>query len=153
MDTITLTIEGRKVKAKKGATVLEAALEAGIYIPTLCYHPALTTVGACRICIVEIEKMRGFPPSCTTPATEGMVVRTNTPRLRQLRRNILELILSEHPYSCLTCPRNLSCELQNVAGHIRLEKVTLPYTYRELPVDEETPFFDRDYNSIEEAKP
>ncbi|MBE9513801.1 MAG: (2Fe-2S)-binding protein, partial [Chloroflexi bacterium] len=146
MDTVTLTIDGREIQARKGATVLETALEADIYIPALCYHPDLTPFGACRLCIVEIEKMRGFPPSCTTPATEGMVVHTNTPRLQELRRNVMELILSEHPYSCLTCPKNLSCELQRVARHIGLETVTIPPTYKDLPVDRENPFFDRDYN-------
>ena len=146
MDTISLTIDEREVKAKGRTTVLEAALEANIYIPTLCYHPDLTPFGACRLCIVEIEGMPGFPPACTTPATGGMVVHTNTSKLQQLRRNIMELILSEHPYSCLTCPQNLDCELQSVARYIGLEKMTLPYAREELPIDRDNPFFDRDYN-------
>ena len=146
MDTVTLTIDGRDLQTRKGATVLQAALEANIYIPTLCYHRDLTPFGACRLCIVEIEKMRGFPPACTTPATEGMVVRTNTPRLQELRRNIMELILSEHPYSCLTCPKNLNCELQSVARYVELEQVTLAPIYKDLPIDRAGPFFDRDYN-------
>ncbi|MBN2187629.1 MAG: FAD-dependent oxidoreductase [Dehalococcoidia bacterium] len=146
MDTVTLTIDGREIEAKKGATVLEAATAAGIYIPALCAHPDLTPFGACRLCIVEIEKMRGFPPACTTPVTEGMVVRTNTPKLQELRRNMLELILSEHPYSCLTCPNNLKCELQRVAHYVGLDKITFPYTYRELPVHNEDPLIVRDYN-------
>jgi NADPH-dependent glutamate synthase beta subunit-like oxidoreductase/formate hydrogenlyase subunit 6/NADH:ubiquinone oxidoreductase subunit I len=146
MDTITVTIDGKEVKAKRGATVLEAAREAEIYIPALCHHPDLTPFGACRLCIVEIEKMRGFPPACTTPAAEGMVVHTNTPKLQELRRSILELILSEHPYSCLTCPQNLNCELQRVACYIGLDEVTLPYTYKELPVHKEDPLIIRDYN-------
>jgi len=146
MDTVTLTIDGREIEAKKGATVLEAATAASVYIPALCSHPDLTPFGACRLCIVEIEKMRGFPPACTTPATEGMVIHTNTPKLQELRRNMLELILSEHPYSCLTCPNNLKCELQRVAHYIGLDKVTFPYTYRELPVHNEDPLIIRDYN-------
>ncbi len=146
MDTVTLIIDGKEVKARKGTTVLDAALEADIYIPTLCYHPDLTPFGACRLCIVEIEGMVGFPPACTTPAAEGMTVHTNTEKLQELRRNIMELILSEHPYSCLTCSKNLNCELQRVARYIGLEKVTLPYTSKELPIDRENPFFDRDYN-------
>ena len=146
MDTVTLTIDGREIEAKKGATVLEAATAAGIYVPALCSHPDLTPFGACRLCIVEIEKMRGFPPACTTPATEGMVVHTNTPKLQELRRNMLELILSEHPYSCLTCPNNLKCELQRVAHYVGLDKVTFPYTYKELPVHNEDPLIIRDYN-------
>ncbi len=144
--TITLTIDGKEAKSRPGQTVLEVAQSAGIYIPTLCHHPDLTPFGACRLCIVEIERMAGFPTACTTPATEGMVVHTNTSKLQQLRRNIMELILSEHPYSCVTCSKNLDCELQKVARYIGLEKVTLPYTHKELPIDRDNPFFDRDYN-------
>ncbi len=146
MDTVSLTIDGREIQARRGMTVLQAALEANIYIPTLCYHPDLTAFGACRLCIVEIEKMRGFPPSCTTPVAEGMIVHTNSPRLQELRRNIMELILSEHPYSCLTCPKNLNCELQSVARYVGLEQVTLAPIYKNLPIDRAGPFFDRDYN-------
>ena len=86
MDVITLTIDGQMVKAGPGMTVLEAARQADIYIPTLCYHPAIDTFGACRMCIVEIDGMRGFPSSCTTPAGNLMVVNTNTASLQELRR-------------------------------------------------------------------
>jgi len=99
MDKITLTIDDKQVEAKQGMTVLEAAKEAGIYIPTLCYHPSLSPYGGCRLCVVEIEKMRGFPTSCTTPAGDGMVVKTNTPQLQEFRRGVLELILTEHPHA------------------------------------------------------
>ncbi len=171
MDEISLNIDGQEVKARKGMTVLEAAREAGIYIPTLCYYPDLTPYGACRLCIVEIEKMRGFPTSCTTPASNGMVVRTNTPQIQELRRGILELILTEHPNACLTCnrrercqpfdiclrgvavtercvtcPKNGHCELQEVADYIGISDTTLPYKHKELPIEKEEPFFDRDYN-------
>ncbi len=171
MDEITLTFDGQEVKAKEGMTVLEAAREAGIYLPTLCYHPSLAPYGGCRLCIVEIEEMRGLPTSCTTPTTDGMVVRTNTPQIQELRRDILELILTEHPNSCLTCerkercqpfdiclrnvavtercvlcPYNGQCELQNVADYIGIKEVTLPYTYKELPIHREDPLFERDYN-------
>lgn len=118
MDEITLTIDQRKVKASSSMTVLEAAMKAGIYIPTLCYHPSLTPYGACRLCIVEIEGLRGFPTSCTTPASEGMIVKTNTPQIQELRRDILELAISEHPYSCLTCHEHGQCEFQNVAAYV-----------------------------------
>ncbi len=146
MDEITLTVNGQEVKANEGMTVLEVAKEAGVYIPTLCYHPDLTSYGACRLCIVEIENMPGFPTSCTTPASDGMVVRTNTPQIQELRRDILELILIEHPNSCLTCPKNRQCELQEVAAYIGIREVTLPYAYKELPIEREDPFFERDYN-------
>jgi len=116
---INLTIDGQQVKSKEGATVLEAAREANIYIPTLCYHPGLTPYGSCRMCIVEIENMRGFPPACTTPVTEGIVVNTNKPQLQELRRDILELTLSEHPIPVLFVtvgsvvnPSILHCEKQ-----------------------------------------
>ncbi len=171
MDKITLTIDDKPVEAKKGMTVLEAAKEAGIYIPTLCYHSSLSPYGGCRLCIVEIEKMRGFPTSCTTPADNGMVVKTKTPQLQEFRRGVLEFILTEHPHVCLLCDRrercqafdiclrsvavtdrcvlcskNGRCELQQVADYIGMKEITLPYTYKELPVHREDPFFDRDYN-------
>lgn len=146
MNTVSLTIDGREVEVRTGTTVLEAAREAGLYVPTLCYHPDLPPYGACRLCIVEIEGMLGFPTSCTTPAAEGMKVHTDTPQLQQLRRNIFELTLAEHPYQCLTCAKNLHCELQAVASYIGLEQVSLPAIRRELPVDRDNPLFYRDYN-------
>jgi formate dehydrogenase alpha subunit len=171
MDTITLTINDQEVKAKKGRTVLEAALEAGIYIPTLCHHPSLPPYGSCRMCLVEIEGMRGLPTACTTPATDGMKVQTDTPQIQQLRRNILELVFTEHPHACftcdrrercgpfdvclrnvavtercVTCPKNGRCELQKVADYVGIGESPLPYTYRNLPVERDSPFFDRDYN-------
>lgn len=129
-----LTIDGKRISVKEGVTVLEAARQSGIYIPTLCYHPSLTPYGGCRLCIVEIENLRGFPTSCTTPVAEGMVVRTNTPQLQELRRNVFELILAEHPQQCLTCPKNLRCELQEVSSRIGVKEITLPPIRKELPV-------------------
>jgi len=168
---IKLTIDGKAVEAKEGGTVLQAAQEAGIYIPTLCYHPSLPAYGGCRLCVVEVENMRGFPPSCTTPATEGMVVMTNTPQIQEYRRGVLELILTEHPHACLvcwrrercgpydiclrnvtvtercvTCPQNGNCELQRVADYIGITGVTLPYRYKGLPVNTADPLIERDYN-------
>ena len=166
-----MVIDGREVEAPGGTTVLEAAQRVGIYIPTLCAHPDLTPFGACRICVVEIDGMRGMPTACTTPATDGMVVRTNEPQTQELRRGVLEFILSEHPHPCLTCwrrqrcrpfdiclrnatvtercvtcPQNYSCELQQVADYIGIEEMTLPYKYREVPIDTGNPIFERDYN-------
>jgi formate dehydrogenase alpha subunit len=171
MDKITLTIDDKRVEVDAGGTVLEAIQEAGIYIPTLCYHPSLTPYGGCRLCVVEIEKMRGFPTACTTPASDGMVVKTVTPQLQEFRRGVLELILTEHPHICLICDRrercepfdiclrnvsvtercvlcskNGRCELQKVVDYVGLEKITLPYDYKELPIYSNDPFFDRDYN-------
>ncbi len=171
MDMVKLIIDRKEVEVEKGATVLDAATRAGIYIPTLCYHPDLTPFGACRMCLVEIENMRGFPPACTTPATDGMVVHTDTAQIQRLRQDIMELILTEHPHPCLTCqqresckpfdiclrnsainercvfcPKNGRCELQQVADYLKLEEITLPYESRELPIERGDPFFDRDYN-------
>ncbi len=171
MDTITLTINDKEISTRKGQTVLEAAQGAGIYIPTLCHHPSLPPYGSCRMCIVEIKGMRGFPTACTTPAAEGMVAQTNTPQIQQLRRNILELLFSEHPHACftcerkercqpldiclrnvavtercVTCPKNGRCELQKVADYVGFRELTLPYTYKALPIERDSPFFDRDYN-------
>jgi formate dehydrogenase (NADP+) alpha subunit len=168
---INLTINGKPVSTARGRTVYEAATEAGIYIPTLCNHAELPPYGACSICIIEIEKMSGFPTACTIPASEGMVVRTDTPQIQQLRREILELALSEHPYACLICerkekcepyrdcnrkvgtttgcqfcPKNKRCELQEVVEYVGIKEVTLPSKYKEVPVERGDPFFDRDYN-------
>jgi formate dehydrogenase alpha subunit len=168
---ITLTIDGQQVKARQRATVLEAAREADIYIPTLCSYPGLTPYGSCRMCIVEIEHMRGFPTACTTPVTEGMVVHTNTSQLQELRRGILELTLSEHPYACLICdrreqcepyhtplrksvaasgctmcPNNTRCELQKVVDYVGLTEMNVSPVVRGVPILKDSPFFDRDYN-------
>jgi predicted molibdopterin-dependent oxidoreductase YjgC len=144
--TVKLRIDDRLVETSEGKTVLEAARTAGIYVPSLCYHPDLAPYGGCRLCIVEIDGVRGFPTSCSTPVREGMVVRTNTPQLLDLRRGVLELIISEHPLGCLACPSNRRCELQEVAGHIGMKETVLPYLKREQPVFRDDPFFDRDYN-------
>ncbi len=169
--TISLRINDVSVTAEPGMTVLEAAQRSGIYIPTLCYHPKLPPFGACRLCIVEIEGMRGYPTACTIPALDGMVVRTETEALQKLRREILALILSEHPYTCLVCerrarctdfqgtirkaavttgcqycPKNGMCDLQKIAQYVGLEEVPYPIAYRGLPVERHDPYFDRDYN-------
>jgi formate dehydrogenase alpha subunit len=171
MSKISLTIDGKQYKVSSGSTVLEAAKEAGVYIPTLCYHPYLTPYGGCRMCIVEIEGMRGFPTACTTPAGDGMVVNTNTPQLQDLRRGFLDFILSKHPSACLVCdrkgecdpyratirkvgvttgcqfcPNNNQCELQDVVEYVGLKELRIPNKYRELPTDTRDPFFERDYN-------
>ena len=168
---INLTIDGKTVEAAEGVTVLGAAQGAGIYIPTLCYHPAIEPSGACRLCMVDIENMRGPVTACTTPATAGMVVKTDTPEIQELRRGILELLLTEHPNLCLTCwrrercgpfdiclrnvevtkrcvtcPKNKNCELQEVTDYIGITEVTLPYSDKEVPIDTGNPLFERDYN-------
>jgi formate dehydrogenase alpha subunit len=166
-----LTIDGKEVEFREGATVLEVAGDNGIYIPTLCAHQGLPPFGACRLCLVKIENMRGFPPACTTPAAKGMKVITDDPELHHLRKNVLELILSEHPHSCLICdqkelcekyyicptksgrvtgctfcPARDRCELRKVTEYLGLQEIRIPFIYKDLPLEREDPFFDRDYN-------
>jgi formate dehydrogenase alpha subunit len=168
---VSLTINGVLVKADPAMTVLEAAKAYNIYIPTLCHHPKLTSVGACRLCLVEIEKMHGFTTACTVPVSDGMVVRTDTEVLQNMRREILSLVLSEHPYTCLVCERredcedfqttvrkaavttgcqycseNGQCEIPKLVDYLELRDIPYPIAYRGLPVENDDPFFDRDYN-------
>jgi len=142
MGTINLTIDGKQVEVPEGATVLEAAQRAGVYIPTLCYHPDLPPFGACRLCIVEVEGMRGLPTSCTLPAAPGMVVHTNTERLQQLRRRVLALILSEHPREASPLWRD--SELRRVAEWIGLPERIPPYQPQGRPQREDEPLLVHD---------
>ena len=146
MEKISLTIDGQQVKAKKGMTVLEAVQAAGIYIPTLCHDPDLEPYGACRLCVVEIENVPGLPIACTTLATDGMVVHTETPAVNQVRHNVVELLTADHPSDCLTCPQNQQCELQKVAAYLGITREPFPKTTRVFPVDISNPFFDLDRN-------
>ncbi len=144
MKTVKLTIDGIEVEAREGMTVLEAARAAGIYIPTLCYHPDLEPFGGCRLCVVEIEKMRGMPASCTTPVASGMVVRTETPAVDNVRRTALALLMADHEGECLTCPRNGKCELQQVAAYLGITKQPFRKTVIPQPTDSSNPFFNLD---------
>ncbi|MGB2884209.1 MAG: 2Fe-2S iron-sulfur cluster-binding protein, partial [Dehalococcoidia bacterium] len=149
LDTVTLTIDGKRVEASNGATVLEAALDAGIYIPTLCYAPDLKPYGACRLCVVEIEGMRGLVTSCTTKATDGMVVHTETPKVSHSRTTTMELIMANHQGDCLTCAKDQQCELQTIARYLGIEQEhfdRLRKSTRVLPIDTSHPAFDRDPN-------
>jgi len=113
--TVTLTINGRRVVAEEGSTILEAARGAGIFIPTLCHHPDLTNVGACRMCVVSVEKARGVQTACTTPVFDGMVVDTESEEARETRKFVLEMFLTDHPNECMICEVNGDCELQDLA--------------------------------------
>jgi len=166
-----VTIDGKKIEVEGKRTILEVAREKGIFIPSLCDHPQLTPFGGCRLCIVEIKEKGGYPPSCSTYVENGMEIKTKTPRLQKLRREILELILSEHPNACLICSEkencdeykstirkvgevtgcvlcsnNGRCELQDVVETLKIDKVRFPSVYRNLEVKKSDPFFDRDYN-------
>ncbi|MBI5604786.1 MAG: formate dehydrogenase subunit alpha [Deltaproteobacteria bacterium] len=122
MKEISLIVEGRKVKVPEGAKVLEAIQKAGYYVPTLCHDPALKPFGACRLCIVQIEGMRGLPASCTTPVQDGMVVHTETEEIRRVRRTIVEMAIANHPQTCLVCNRNQACALLQVARYVGVQQ-------------------------------
>ncbi len=123
MPDFTVTINGREVPARPGMTVLEAATEAGISIPTLCYHPDLAPQGACRVCLVEIEGERVLQPSCSFPVRPGMIVQTHSAQVRKARRTVVELLLSDHPSDCTVCARCGTCELQALAEDLGLREV------------------------------
>lgn len=112
---INAVIDDIPVSVVEGTTIMEAADKIGAHVPRLCYHPFLSTEGACRICVVEVEGNRNYQPACATALQEGMKIKTNTPDIRQTRRDLVELLLDNHPKNCLTCERNGNCELQNLA--------------------------------------
>jgi len=113
--TVHLTIDGAAVEAPAGTTIMEAAETLGVYVPRLCYHPELSLAGACRVCIVEVKGVPYYLASCASAVWEGMEVQTNSPEIRQARRDIIELLLDNHPVDCQTCERDGNCELQNLA--------------------------------------
>ena len=123
MNTVTLTIDGVQVTVPANYTILEAAAAAGINIPTLCYLKDINQIGACRLCLVEIEKARGYQAACVSQVAEGMVVRTNTDKLRSQRKLNLELLLSNHNRECTTCPRSKNCELQALCNEYGVDTV------------------------------
>lgn len=123
MQMVNLTIDGKAVQAPAGSSVLEAARAAGIYIPTLCYHPDLRAEGACRLCMVEASGARTLVASCVYPVAEGMVVRTNTNKVREARKTVIELLLTNHPKDCLCCQKNGDCELQRIAANLGVRKL------------------------------
>ena len=146
MSEITLTIDGIKVRTSPGSTILEAARKAGIKIPTLCWHEDLGVQSVCRLCVVEVNGARPLQPACSYPAADGMVVRTNTPAVRQARRLNLELLLARHPDGCLSCARNLKCELQQLAQDLGIRDIRFERMERGLPKDESSPSLVRDPN-------
>ena len=168
---LTIFIDNKKYSCETGSTILEAAEQSGVYIPTLCAHTEMSPFGGCRMCIVEVEGMRGFPTSCTTPVADGMKIMTHTAQIQEERKEILQLILSEHTSSCLICderleckestatirkvgvttgcrycPSDQQCELQDVVEYLGVEEIGYPVYYRNLKVEKNDPFYDRDYN-------
>ncbi|HWA92775.1 MAG TPA: formate dehydrogenase subunit alpha [Rhizomicrobium sp.] len=125
--TVSLTVDGAVVEVPEGTSILRAASLAGFQIPKLCATDSLNAFGSCRLCLVEIDGRAGTPASCTTPVAQGMVVRTQTDRVKKLRRGVMELYISDHPLDCLTCAANGDCELQDMAGAVGLREVRYGY--------------------------
>ena len=146
-ELVTLEIDGVSVSVPKGTSVMRASIESGINVPKLCATDSLESFGSCRLCMVEIEGRRGYPASCTTPAENGMKVKTQSPKLQSLRRGVMELYISDHPLDCLTCPANGNCELQTMAGTVGLREVRYGYegkNHLDLKKDESNPYFTYD---------
>ena len=143
-EPVELCIDGVAVTVAAGTSVMRAAAEAGIKVPRLCATDSLEAFGSCRVCLVEIDGAKGYPASCTTPVRPGMVVRTQTPDLAELRRKVMELYISDHPLDCLTCPANGDCELQDTAGELGLREVRYGFggaNHLAAPRDESNPYF------------
>ena len=143
---VTLTIDGVEVKTKKGTTILQAAKEVGIDIPTLCFLKDINEVGDCRMCIVEVEGRKGFATSCIQTVEEGMVVHTHTPNVLEARHVILDLIISNHAKDCLTCTRSGNCELQALATKFNILNVEFPGEMTKHEIDDKSPAIVRDFN-------
>ncbi len=144
---VTVSIDGRGVTVPAGTSVMRAAALVGGNIPKLCATDNMAAFGSCRLCLVEIDGARGTPASCTTPVAEGMVVRTQTPRLEKLRKGVMELYISDHPLDCLTCSANNDCELQDQAAAVGLRDVRYGYAgenHLGLATDSSNPYFDFD---------
>ena len=144
---VTLDIDGNSVTVPKGTSLMRAAVEAGIQVPKLCATDTLEPFGSCRLCLVEIDGRKGFPASCTTPAETGMNVRTQTPKLQELRKGVMELYISDHPLDCLTCSANGDCELQDMAGVTGLRNVRYGFdgaNHLDCTKDESNPYFTYD---------
>ena len=171
-DKISISFDGIEVKTSPGKMVLEAAIEAGVYIPYLCYHPGMKPFAACRMCVVGVEGGRGFPASCTLPVQDGMKIRNEADDVQELRRSVMDMLVAEHPSGCLTChrvdicgptsvclrnvsvndrcvtcPKNERCELKDTVRYLGIDlESPLEYKYRNIPLELGDPFYDRDYN-------
>lgn len=145
-ETYTITIDGKQVETAPGKTILETARAQGIHIPTLCHYKGTTDVGACRICSVEVENARSLVTACTMPVSPGMIIRTNTERVLQARRLIVELIWSSGDHNCLTCERNGNCELQDLVYLLGIEKPRFEITPPGYPPEHSNTMIARDLN-------
>jgi formate dehydrogenase major subunit len=144
---VTLNIDGVQVTVPKGTSLMRAAVDAGVRVPKLCATDSLEPFGSCRLCLVEIDGRKGYPASCTTPAEAGMNVHTQTPKLQELRKGVMELYISDHPLDCLTCSANGNCELQDMAGVTGLRNVRYGFdgaNHLNDQKDESNPYFSYD---------
>jgi formate dehydrogenase major subunit len=142
--TVTIEIDGLPATVRAGSTIMRAARESGVDVPKLCATDSLKPFGSCRLCLVEIEGRKGYPASCTTPVEPGMKIRTQTPALARLRRNVMELYISDHPLDCLTCSANGDCELQDMAGAVGLREVRYGFdgeNHLFEAIDDSNPYF------------
>jgi bidirectional [NiFe] hydrogenase diaphorase subunit len=146
MSVNTLQIDGKMVTARAGDSIFTAAWEHGIYIPRLCHIGGLGDVGACRLCVVEVEGQKRLQTACLTSAQEGMIVRTDTPRLRSYRKLIVELLLAERNHVCAVCVANGACELQTLAASLGIEHIRFRYQFPVLSVDTSHERFGLDHN-------
>ncbi|HLF71358.1 MAG TPA: formate dehydrogenase subunit alpha [Dehalococcoidia bacterium] len=147
LETVTLEIDGKAVSVPAGTSVMRAAMDLGVAVPKLCSTDSLEPFGSCRLCLVEIDGRKGTPASCTTPVEAGMKVTTQNSKLSKLRRNVMELYISDHPLDCLTCPANGDCELQDMAGAVGLREVRYGYegaNHLHEEKDESNPYFSFD---------
>lgn len=143
---ITLTIDGKEVSATPGQTILECARGMGIFVPTLCHYQNTTNVGACRVCVVEVENARSLVAACCMPITPGMVVRTDTPAVRAAQKMIVELLWSSGDHNCLTCEQNGQCELQNLVYWLQIDKPRFEITPPGYALDDSNTMIHRDLN-------
>jgi formate dehydrogenase major subunit len=145
--TVRLTVDGREVDVPEGTSVMRAAAVAGVDIPKLCATDSLEPFGSCRLCLVEVDGVKGTPSSCTLPVRAGMNVTTQSPKLGKLRKGVMELYISDHPLDCLTCSANGDCELQDMAGVVGLREVRYGYagdSHLGMEKDTSNPYFDFD---------
>lgn len=146
MEKITINVNGKDFEVESGQTVLAACESAGIEIPKLCWHPRTKIYGGCRLCVVEIEGMRGLPISCGTEVKDRMVVRTDTPAVRGVRKIVVELMIGSGEHNCMTCEKNGTCTVQRLAYEYGIEKPRFELRGERLPIDDANPFIIRDYN-------
>ncbi|MGD9142524.1 MAG: FAD-dependent oxidoreductase [Dehalococcoidia bacterium] len=143
---VKLNIDGQDIETRPGKTVLEAALDAGIYIPHLCHHPDLPSISVCRLCIVAVEGVEGPVPSCSTPVADGMVIKTKSEEIDRMRFLAMELMLAGHPADCGTCDKYLNCELQSMKQYLGCEELSVRRRSRLLPINNKNPLFWHDPN-------